>query len=377
MKKKIISILIGLIFSPILAHAAQFSSGEQVFVNDKIDDDLYIGGIKSTINNNIDGDLIIGGIKVKINSKIKEDLNVIAAQLSINGEVGDDVRIAGGEVQINGNIKGDLFVASETLDILEGAIIFEDSYLLVTDISINGNSNGDMKIFGNNVYFNGKIKGNVNFLNVNNIQFGPKAKIQGNLSYRSASKIDIPKGVVQGKIHYKNSIIKDDQKKILSAIYQFPLFSFFSSLMFGLFILWIFRYGVIQSVKTSYESPLKNIGIGILIIILVPIVALIFLFTSIGIPLAIILLCIWMILLYFGKIMAAMLIGFKILKNDKKSPFVKSFVAFGLGDLLYTLVGMLPRIGPLINLIIILMALGGIVTYKLYLFNQLRQKKLI
>jgi uncharacterized membrane protein len=74
--------------------------------------------------------------------------------------------------------------------------------------------------------------------------------------------------------------------------------------------------------------------------------------------------------------MACALIGFKIVRVDQKSSFGRIFLSFALGALIFTLIGMVPFAGWVINFLFVLIALGGLAIYKYELFEQLRKKKL-
>ena len=107
---------------------------------------------------------------------------------------------------------------------------------------------------------------------------------------------------------------------------------------------------------------------GFLVLILAPIVVIILLITTIGAPLALVTLALWLIFLYMGKVTAAMLIGYKIVKVSPKSSFARLFGGFSLGALIYSLIGMVPVVGWVINLIFVLIALGSMALYELEVF---------
>ena len=243
-------------------------------------------------------------------------------------------------------------------------------------IVIEGTINGDFRAVGGSLYLNGDVKGNVALLNFERITFGPQARIQGALWYRAEEEIKIPEGVVRGQVIFKEippSQVEENLPRILAG---FSLFSLLATLLFGLFLIWICRYYVLHVASVAYEATLKSLGVGFLVLILTPIVAVVFLITTIGIPLALVLLSLWLILLFVSKVMAAMLIGFKVVRVSEKSGFGRIFGSFALGALIYTLIGLVPVVGWVVNLIFVLIALGSWTVYGLEVFEQLRKKKL-
>ncbi len=377
MKKYLFTLLAALLFLPSLALAATFESGDDVYIDQKISDDLYATGGILSVQKGVNGDLIAAGGRVSIDGEVTQDLMAVGGDVSISGAVSDDVRVAGGSVKIDATIKGDLLGAGGDLSLTESSFVGGDVNIAGGNVIVNGVINGDMRIAGGSVYLNSDVKGDVTLLNFDKIKFGPKARIQGGLSYRSVQELDIPAGVVNGVVVFnsiENSQIKENMPAILAG---FSIFSLLATLLFGLVMIWLCRYYVIHTADMAYDATLKSLGVGFLVLILTPISVIILLITTIGIPLALVLLSLWLALLYVGKVMAAMLIGFKIVRVSATSGFGRIFGSFALGALVFMLIGMVPVVGWVVNLIFVLIALGSITLYEFEVFVQLRKKKIV
>ncbi len=377
MKKYLLSFMVAVLFLPSLAQAATFESGDEVYIDTKISDDLYASGGVLSVQKGVNGDLIAAGGKVDINEEITQDLMVAGGDISVNGAIGDDVRMAGGSIRIDATIKGDLLAAGGDVSLADSSFVGGDVNMGAGNIMLGGVINGDLRLAGGSVYLNSDVKGDVTLYNFDKIKFGPSARIQGDLSYRYAKELEIPTGMVNGDVVYKNIPESQIEANMPVIFAGFSLFSLLATLFFGLFLIWLGRYYVIHVSTTAYEITLKSLGVGFLVLILTPIAALILLITTIGVPMALVLMAFWFVALYVAKVMAAILIGFKIVKVSGKSSFSRIFGSFALGALIFMLIGMVPIVGWVINLVITLIALGSLTLYESEVFVQLRKKKLI
>ena len=377
MKKLLLTFLAAVLVLPNLASAATFKHGDEVYVDQRTADDLYTTGGVLSITREVSGDLVAAGGRVSVDGKVTQDLMAGAGELTINGEIDDDVRVAGGNVRIDATIKDDLLAAGGDVSLTDSSFVGGDAHLVGGNLFMGGVINGDVKLVGNSIYLNSDIKGDLILVDFDKITFGPKAKVQGKLWYRAVQPIEIPAKMVKGGVEYKMIKTNQVEENLPAIMAGFSLFSLLATLFFGLVFLWLCRFYILHATENAYDNTLKSVGVGFLVLILSPIAVLILLITTIGIPLALALLALWMIFLYTGKVLAAMLIGFKIVKVDDKSSFPRLFGSFALGALIYTIVAMIPVVGWVVNLILVLLALGSMTLYELELFTQLRKKKIV
>ena len=374
-----LTLLATLTLLPSPAQAATFEAGDRMYIETAVSDDYYGAGELVSVLADIRGDFYAAGGQVMVDGKISQDSVIVAGDTSIKGEIADDLRVATGNMRMAATVKGDVLAGCGTLTIDSSSFIGGDLIAATGEAVIDGNIGGDLKIAGDpdgNLRINSVISGSVAILGFEHIDFGPNAKIIGNLWYRGKEALKIPEGVVEGEIIFKQVEKKEAQYSTPQLLAGFSLFKFLSLLFFGLFFIWLFRYFIINAVGRSYEATLKSLGIGFLVVILTPIAAFLFMITTIGIPLSFIILALWLIILYLGKVMAAMLIGYKIVKVDTGSRFGRLYGGFALGALVFTLIGMAPVIGWIINFLFVLIALGGMISHRVEIYDHLKKKKL-
>jgi cytoskeletal protein CcmA (bactofilin family) len=378
MKKFSLILILSLLIFPLSASAASFQADEKLVVNQAVSDDAYIAGETVLISENVDGDLFVGAGDVVVSANVSEDLFIAGGNVMIEGTIGGDVRLLGGNVAINGSVGGDLLLAGGDIVLGQGSRISGDMIVGGGRIRMSGAVNGNVLGGAGDILLNGPIQGDVRLFNVETLTVGPNASVNGNFKYKSPRANENLPNVVRGEIQYKEKKVtpsKDwEPQKLLAG---FSVYGLLALLFIGLFLIWFFRYFGFQVASVAYESPLKSLGVGLLILILTPIVFAILLVTIIGIPAALILIVSWIILLYIGKVYASVIIGFKLLRIDEKSGFWRSYGSFALGALVFTAIGFIPFIGFIAKCLLVLVAIGAMCLYKIDLLSQLNKKKLI
>ncbi|MBN2306697.1 hypothetical protein JXD20_01820 [Candidatus Peregrinibacteria bacterium] len=377
MKKILLTLFAALLFLPTFVQAATFQAGEEIYIDQSTSDDLYTSGGILSVTEEVSGDLIAAGGKVMLRGRITQDLTALGGNLMIDGEVDDDIRVIGGSIHINAIAKDDLMGVGGDVTLTDNTFVGGDVNLIGGSLVLGGVINGDMRLAGASIYLNADVKGDVTLLSFEKITFGPRARIQGTLTYAAEEPLKMPANLVKGGIIFKEietSRVKENLPAIMAG---FSIFSFLATLFFGLILLWLCRYYILHASEIAYDATLKTVGVGFLALILSPIMVLILLITTVGIPAALALLVLWLVFLYMAKVMAAMLIGFKLVRVTDKSKFIRMFGSFTLGAVIYTLIDMVPVVGWVINLVFVLIALGAMTLYEFELFYQLRKKKIV
>ena len=377
MKKLLFSLLTALLFLPAFAQSATFEAGEQIYIDHLTTDDLYTAGGLLSITKDVYGDVIAAGGKIVVQGRVTQDLMAGGGDVIISGEIDDDARILGGNVRIDAAVGGDLLAAGGDISLSDNSFVKGDVYMAGGNLMLSGIVNGDMKLAGGMIYLNTDVEGDVILHRFEKVTFGPNARIQGVLKYRAIQPIDLPQNLAGGGVIFnaiETSQVRENLPAILAGL---SFFSLLTTLFFGLIFLWLCRYYILHASHFAYDSTLKTVGVGFLVLLLTPLLTLILLVTVIGVPLGLTLLALWLIFLYMAKVMAAMLIGFKIVKTHEKTTFSRMFGGFVLGVFIYTLIGMVPVIGWVINLIFVMIALGSMTLYEFELFYQLRKKKIV
>ncbi len=338
-----------------------FAVGETVTLSGTVNGDAYIFGGNIVIDGTVNGDLITGGGTVNIRGKVSDDVRAGAGQITVSGQIGKNLTVGAGTVEI-----------TDSAQIL-GSIVAGSG-----NLSIFAPVGKGVNVGAGNVTVGSKINGNVNAA-VGSMALTPEAQIAGNLNYISEEEANIQPGAqVNGKtsrtVPQKPPV---DQTAAANAFKGFGLFfkviGFVSILIIGLlFIKFLPNYSLKTAENLKHKFWLSLLT-GVVSVILTPIAAIVLLITLIGIPFSIGIIFALIAYLYLSKIFVSIAIGQKITKLAKfKASSTSTFI---IGLSVYTLISLVPIIGPLFSLTAILSGMGAVILTKREFYLKLKSKK--
>lgn len=380
MKKLSIAVFATLLFSLLVlptASALTIEAGENVLISDNLLDDVYVAGANATVESTIFGDLYITGGNINITGNINEDLVVAGGKVTITGNVAGDLRVAGGQVAIYGNVGDDLVVAGGQVDIGKSSVIggtlLSGAGLLTLDGEVGEEIRGGVGA----MILNGKVGGDVTLTVEDTLTISDKASIGGNLKYSAVLEKNIPDGVVAGTISF-NQFEKENILKDLTYFFLVTkLLSLLGALLIALLFVLFAPTFLMKNAQETKENVLKSLGIGALAFLTAIIAPVLLMITIIGIPIAVILLAAFVAAFYLAKVYAAAwLVGYFVNFKKKISP-MKFFGYMALALLAYYVIGMIPFIGWLANMVLFLIGLGAVIMGEMGLMKFLKSKKML
>lgn len=347
---------ISLLLTPLISLAAEIRGDKQVIVssNETINDDLYAGGGQVSISGKINGDLVAGGGNVFVNSNIQSDAILGGGNVTVLGNIGDDLRVGGGSVLVQAAVGDDLFAGGGQIN-LEGPKIGGDLFAGGGVIRVNTPVEGNANLGGREIYINSEIKGNVE-VRADKLTLGSKAIINGNLKYSSPKPAVMEQGsVVRGKIDFSERAKNIKRNAFFAAgIIQF-LTLLFGALIFGL----IFRRYSTELVREALSKPFLEIGRGLILLILMPIISVLLLITIIGIPLGIFGILSFILLLIYSVFSTPVILGGLLMRLIwKEMDYTVDWKSILLGAVVMVILGFIPVLGWLIQFVFVLMTLG-------------------
>lgn len=269
---------------------------------------------------------------------------------------GDYAFIAGREVNISGNITRDAFVVGETVTIENTGIINRDLYVCASKVIINGAVNRNIYVASSELLVGDKayIRGDVHSV-TDKIVISETANVLGTVEYRSdASVVSIPESIQVNRIEVETNknqgnVSKsfDFNGKILELLMVFVTFILMLAIVPEFFTKIDDRYAL------NAKELFKAFGIGVLLLIVVPIVSIILMVTIVGLPIAFVALLLYII----AFIITGAVAGYTIVKAIFGSK-VNKFVAGTAGVIGYKLLMCVPVLGGIIYFFCISLTLG-------------------
>ncbi len=371
MKIKPLAVLafLALFLFPLAAvKAADARTGNTVYIpkEEIVNGNLYAVGETITIDGTISGDLITVAQTVTVNGRVEGDVIALGQDIFINGSVGGNIRIAGNTLNINGDVARNVNVFGAKVVLGPDSHIGWDVYVVGANSEIRGTIDGSLGGQAGQALITGKIGKNVNLKlsgdSHTDLTITSEAIINGDVTYNSKNAASIsPKSSIAGKVQQQSAETKKSNSAWLW-LWQ-KLFSVFSALAVGLVLIFIGKNISAKILGKISESPAKMLLPGLVIMFILPPIALVLIFTLIGIPLALMIGAWWISATYIAKIYAAIFIGQFILKKimvSKESSLSWSLI---LGVIISWLIFSIPYVGWVISLFAAWLGLGAIWFY--------------
>lgn len=375
MKKFLKYLVVVLVFAvPAISFALDFRAGEQTSVGkeERVTNDVYMGGGSVTSAGNINGDLLTAGGNVVVSGDVGADANVAGGNINILSNVADDVRVAGGTVVITGKVGGDLLVGGGQVNV-SGAGVGGDAAIAGGNVRLDAPVKGKLFVAGGNIYINSAISGDVK-IEADKVTLGKDAFISGNLTYKSPKALVTEDGaVVKGKISYEPRTKKMIPEATLAAIFSaMLLWKFFALLACALTIGLLFRRWSREIVAVATKRPIFELGRGVLVLVAMPAISVLLFVTLVGIPFGIVGLLGFVIVMLFSWIVTPIIVGSVVYKYFSKREVEVSWKTILLGVVIYTLIGIIPFIGALAQILLTYITLGSLVALKLRVLREWR-----
>lgn len=360
--------LVGVLFIggllAVTALAADNRQGQSVTVgpNEVINDDLYVAANTIDIQGTINGNLIAAGNSITVSGTVTRDVNATGNLISIPGEVQGSARLAGSQVTVEGNIAGDLVALAPTLNVAKEAAIGRDVMGAVGTATFAGAIGRNVVISGGDMVFAGPVGGNLTAYD-NTLKLDSGAAIQGNLAYTSNQYVQLTIGaVVTGST---NRYVPSNGPTFGSYVLGWiqTLVGFF---LLGAFVILLAPRFNAKAVSAYRLAPWSRLGIGLAVLVAVPVVALLAFVLGLfvgGWWLALFLLGAYGLVVALGFTFAGEMIGRFILDRFGQRN-AHAIVALIVGLVTLLLVTSIPLIGWLVGMVAVIYG-AGVVTMAL------------
>jgi hypothetical protein len=326
----------------------RFAAGNALIIAKAVAGDLIAAGGNVDVATTVAGDALLAGGEVAVNKKVSQSLYSVSGKLFVNDSIGRNARVAGGQIEFSpiSEVSGNVSAAG-------GQVL------------LKGRINGNVQAAGGRVLIDAIIGGDVEATS-GQVELGPNAKIAGKLRYAS-----------------RDPIMRDPAAKVAGNVETFepsggwPMPENMEHRM-GRSGGWVWTIGLlivatvlITLMPTFYtrvaETLRSRVGMSLLIgfvtLICVPALAVLFLITIIGVPLALLVIAGYLILLVVGYVSAGISIGHWLLNRVKSDQTGSTLWRIGssvLGVLIVSLLARIPWIGGWIVLIALLVGLGAL-----------------
>ncbi|MBI2610523.1 hypothetical protein HYW60_01130 [Candidatus Kaiserbacteria bacterium] len=340
--------------------AAELRTGEQpsIKVEESIVEDVYIAGGNVSSSGALGSDLIAAGGTIVVSGNVGGDVAAAGGTVTILGDVGDDVRAAGGNILLRGDVGGDVVTLGGQLNI--GGSVAGDVLAAGGTVRLDAPVGGDVRIGGGDVYLNAAIEGDVEVF-AEKLTLGQGARIQGNLSYTAAKEAEMEAGAtVLGETTFKKRERAVSVGGIVAIISLALIGTTLAQLAAALLLGLVFRRYAVRLVETAAAQPLLEVGRGLVVAIVLPVVSMMLLWSLLGIPLGLLGIFAFATVIVYLWIMTPVLLGSFAYRSFFGGEFDVGWKTILLGALIYAILGIVPIVGWLAQLILMLLTLGAL-----------------
>jgi len=354
--------ILALIFAFTLSlGAAEYFGGETIVIReiDTLHTDVFSGCRILDVNGNVDGDVFAGCEQITVEGNVKDDVIAGCRVLTVTGTVGDNVIGFAQTIVIDGMVHGDVLAFGGRVRITERAKINGNVYVGAGEFKFEGGQiGGFLKGGAGDANLEGRVNGKVE-LEVGDIYFGPDYFAKG------GTKLKLHKPIEEYEVKHMPKdleVIVKHENFLAGAMFFF--WSLFALLIVGMVIVALFR-NFSRDYLTFAKTQLgKNIGYGILLLLLTPIAIFILAVLILTIPISLILLALYLVLIYLGMAFAALYVGDFVMSFFRKEVTNNGlFLSMLVGVVIVSLLCAVPFIGALFGFIIVSFGMGSLVNY--------------
>jgi len=329
-----------------------------------------VGGVLN-LTDPVVGDALLAGGHVNTASEVKGDLMAAGGEVSIGGGIGDDLYVAGGEVQVDAIVAGNARVAGGEIAIGPATVVNGALTLSGGRVRYEGSTRGHLKVSGGSVLIDGNVDSDAE-VHAEDLEIGPQTRIAGKLIVRGPQPPTIPAGAqIAGGVefheadvsrHFEEREVARDVRTVAHGV---------GSLLWiiGVFVagtLFTFAFPVYSARAADWigREPLRSLGLGFVLLTCLPVLAVLLVITIVGIPLALILVMLYVLLLFLGWVTAALFVarkGLTLVRSDRPATTGWRLLALLLAVLALWGLGQVPVLGGWVTFGALLLGIGALV----------------
>lgn len=319
-----------------------------------VTEDQYVTSTSALIEGTLDGDLTVFSGSLTISGTVTGNVTVFSAGSVIveeSGSIGGSLNGAATSVSVRGAVGSDVFVAAGSTVVEDTGSIGRDLMGFGGTVRIDGSVGRDVRGRAYRTTVDGTVSGDVDIA-TQSLGIASTAVIGGDVLYRSASEASIADGATIGGTVTQLPAQSNFLYGIVLAIAN--IVGFLGFIAAGLVVLWLARSTGSRAVGSILTKPLRSFLVGVATVIVLPLLIGLLAVTLVGIPLAIVLGAIGVILFIVGAVPTVTALGHLVLV--KRGGL---FGAFLVGAVLWRLSIFIPWVGPFLFLIALVWGVGA------------------
>jgi len=368
MKRPILfaAILFSLLLPLGAAYAFEVKVDNSIHLNKEeiADGNIYANCQDMTIDGTVNGDVIALCQKIIINGVVEGDVIAFGKVIEINGEVKGNTRLAGPQITINGTVGHNVNVLGNDIKFNKNSLIKWDALVAGVNGTFDGSIDGNLHGLISVASISGKIGKNINLsiddsnsTTDNNLVITKEAVIAGSINYTATKDLKLENASsVAGQI---NKQTKENKTNPLAWLWI--VFYKLSSLILITLVLISLKKELLEKITNKINNKWwQSLLIGLAILFFTPLLIILLALTVVGIPLALIVLAAYLSAIILATVLSSYYLGKLALKKLLSPKKINIYGAAILGLTIFTLLSVIPLVGPAISCLAIVIGLGSL-----------------
>lgn len=335
-------------------------TGEDVVVEEGeiVEETLIVGARSLRIAGTVDGDVVASAEHIVVSGTIRGNLTVAArtVEVDVDGIVEGTLHCACQDFSMRGRVERNLYAAGESLAVTGTGEVVRDAVLLGASTRMDGVIGRDLRTYAQSVAIGGRIGRNIEGA-TGQLLATADADVGGDIDMTVADResVDIDaRATIAGATTIEEDPDMNRSPYLRAGWWVMQVLQLLSAFVVGLLLVRLWPQLFVVS-RPSSTTVLVSMGIGLLVLMIVPLLSVVVMFTVIGLPLGLISLVTYAIALYLAGIVVAVRLGTAILGERRRG---RTTLALGVGLLILAVATELPWIGGLIGFVTVLLGLG-------------------
>ena len=298
------------------AHSFRASSDVTVSEKEVVNDTIFVAGERIEVAGEVFGDVFCAGQNIKITGDIHGDLICAGSDIDIGGKIDGDIRVVGKNIIQTAEVLGNASIAGETYNLRTDGSVGQDLSIAVNKALINGSIERNIGATSDSIVVASRVGGNIQAA-VNNLELNDGAEVLGSIDYKSANELYVDdNAVVKGDTI--RTQVEHHRRGMLGVGLGFMVYLFLSLLLLALLLVLLVPKFFQARSEVALQAPFKTMLVGLLSSIAVPVAMFLLVFTVFGIPAAILLGLVWLVVALLSGPLAGYYLGRVILPNESK-----------------------------------------------------------
>ena len=346
-------------------------SGETAETGVIVPDMTFFSAEDVTVRVNSTDDVFAAGGTVRVDQTSADHLVLAGGDISVADVSIQDLFAAGGTIKlVSGGASDDIVAAGGEIDVGPDFTIGSSAVLTGGEVRIETPVPADLRVGAGDAYINSQVGGDAR-LSGELVTLGPKARIAGDLFYRTGNLVLEPGAVVTGR----QLPMPETDRSAMEAWGQGAgrLFAMFAlSVLLGFTVLVMVIAVAVPALMRSAsdmirQRPLQSLGIGALIAVGAPFLIALLFASVVGTPLAMLVAAICIALTPVALAATAYFAGMEARRmatgqTEPPAGILARLLWPALGAAIILILGLIPLAGLLVWILALLFGLGAIAT---------------